>query len=345
MIVSLITYTILVNKVLSDHIEVFKNDWVYLNCKNSLVDIQWHFNSLTTYVYAGRRLVNGFRHFQLNGTNLIIPNITLENAGWYYCSKETTGTRINSIQLTVLEKNPICSSNMYTYGFTGPNLCNIQSDIMVFNCEIKFNGGPPQLKWISTYDGRMYNSSSCNISSNRISCNLNLLANSFYDESVFICQVGLNENERYRCKLQKIKIQYILGNYMSISKQVHDTVTCAVTSNNLHIGYEWILRHNDNTTTFLTSNSSISIGKSETHQCNVKYTIKNVTCTFLVTNIKVIQKSTVGSDGLNIITAIVISIVSITLTGLVVVSLFYGVKQLRNKVEEPLPTNRKLLTR
>lgn len=100
--------------------EVFVNDYVSMRCSpNNQIDIQWHHNSDLTYVYAGGKLRDPYdRRFQIKKDettgeyDLIIPNVTLQDAGWYYCSGEISGVRISSIQLTVLRKEFILYYNI-----------------------------------------------------------------------------------------------------------------------------------------------------------------------------------------------------------------------------------------
>lgn len=105
----------LVLGVASRDIEVFVNDTASIRCSpNRSTDIQWHFKTELDYVYAGGRFFLPYKgRFRLekDATTgefyLIIPNVTLEDAGVYLCQEEISGRRLSSTQLTVLCKELI----------------------------------------------------------------------------------------------------------------------------------------------------------------------------------------------------------------------------------------------
>lgn len=107
-----------------------------------------------------------------------------------------------------VDMKPACSSNMATDGFIGPNTCSIQQENMMFSCDVVFNGRPPHLSWRSANDNQTFNSSSCEVKSNRSMCNLTLRADPSYDGSIFRCDVGQIklDDRRFSCNTERTKV-------------------------------------------------------------------------------------------------------------------------------------------
>lgn len=104
------------SRSLDDATEVLLNDTASVNCyPNKSVSIQWHFKSFSNRLYAGERFQGTCRErCRLETGNdgsiiLKIPKVKVEDAGWYFCSEESSGKRIGSTNITILRTKFACS--------------------------------------------------------------------------------------------------------------------------------------------------------------------------------------------------------------------------------------------
>lgn len=280
--------------------EVRVSDSTYFNCSisNSSAPISWlHYPmgmgaGIYGYVYINGQLhapydkrfrvekvtSNGSFHF-----NLVVTNAEHSDAGLYVCQNGGTNL-IVSAQLIIIESDPVCSANINSIGFIGPNSCGLNKDAVFSTCGVSYTGNiPPKVQWTLVRNGSVHpvpdSQWSCSDSGSQVVCNYTALSDIEMNGSYLVCQTSRSRNSQYYCKTDTIIIHYAIRDRVPIQRNIGDVVVYSARVSPMTCSYTWIWSDGNSDET-ISENEVLTITKTGWHRCQVNCHINQHQCNF-----------------------------------------------------------------
>lgn len=146
-------------------------------------------------MYGYGNIASTYSRFQMekdNATgayNLVIPSVTMNDAGRYECQDDFGRGAQSDAELIVIE-TPVCTSATDLTKVVGTNNCGIKSDQLLLSCIVQYKGNePPVMKWRKTGEQTTIDSpiAPAKPSSDRIIYNVTMDGSSVVNGSAFEC--------------------------------------------------------------------------------------------------------------------------------------------------------------